>query len=140
VQAYNSPIGQGRVKLKYKSLVGALSVSMVLAGCATKPNEISPSYVSKLEYKDYTCDQLTQEAERVSNRASQAYGLQKKQRRHDQINATVGAVIFWPSLFFIEGDGPQAVEVARLKGQMDAIEQASILKNQKGCKIRFTNS
>jgi hypothetical protein len=46
----------------------------------------------------------------------------------------VGIVLFWPALFFIKGEGASAGEVARLKGEMDAIEQASIRKN---CNIQF---
>lgn len=47
----------------------------------------------------------------------------------------VGLVLFWPTLFFLEGgDGPQAQEYARLKGERDAIERVSI---QKKCGIEF---
>lgn len=82
---------------------------------------------------------MTEEAQRISDRANDAYGLQRKQRSRDQINSTVGVLFFPVSFLFIQGDGPKAVEVARLKGQMDALEQASIVKNQKGCRIKFTN-
>lgn len=43
-------------------------------------------------------------------------------------------VIFWPALFLAQGDGVQAAEVARLKGEMDAIETVS---REKGCGIQF---
>jgi hypothetical protein len=46
----------------------------------------------------------------------------------------VGLVIFWPSLFFIGGDKTNAAQLAQLKGQMDAIQQAS---TQKQCGIQF---
>jgi hypothetical protein len=46
----------------------------------------------------------------------------------------VGVVLFRPALFFIKGDSTTAAEVARLKGEMDPIEQASI---QKKCGIEF---
>ena len=37
----------------------------------------------------------------------------------------VGLVLFWPTLFFLEGgDGAEAAEYARLKGERDALEQA----------------
>ncbi len=40
----------------------------------------------------------------------------------------VGMVLFWPSLFFIKGDGPAAVEFARLQGEMEALEKTAISK------------
>jgi hypothetical protein len=43
-------------------------------------------------------------------------------------------VLFWPAAFFVKGDGQNAAELARLKGEFEAIEQASIQKN---CGIRF---
>lgn len=125
--------------MKFTTAILALSATSILAGCATRPDEITPSYTSKFEYKDYSCDQMTEEAQRISDRANDAYGLQRKQRSRDQINSTVGVLFFPVSFLFIQGDGPKAVEVARLKGQMDALEQASIVKNQKGCRIKFTN-
>ena len=36
--------------------------------------------------------------------------------------------MFWPAAFLVGGDGPMAAELAQLKGQMVAIEQASIQK------------
>ncbi len=40
----------------------------------------------------------------------------------------------WPAAFFVKGDGPAAAELARLKGEFEAIEQASIQKN---CGLKF---
>jgi hypothetical protein len=39
---------------------------------------------------------------------------------------TVGLIVFWPSLFLIDGDNTNTQELARLKGEMDAIESAPI--------------
>ncbi len=47
---------------------------------------------------------------------------------------TVGVVIFWPALFFIGGDKGNAAELGRLKGEMEAVEQAATRKN---CGIQF---
>jgi hypothetical protein len=46
----------------------------------------------------------------------------------------IGMILFWPALFLLDGDEESASEVARLKGEMDAIEQANIQKN---CGIQF---
>lgn len=37
----------------------------------------------------------------------------------------VGLVLFWPALFFLAGDD-QKEELARLKGEYEALEKASI--------------
>jgi hypothetical protein len=87
-----------------------------------------------MQYENWTCRQLAEEAQRVSQRAAIAAGAQDKQRTNDAVATTVGVVIFWPALFFIGGDKQTAAELARLKGEMDAIEQTSIRKN---CGIQF---
>ena len=44
-------------------------------------------------------------------------------------------ILFWPTLFFLEGgDGPQAQEYARLKGERDAIGKVAVVKK---CAIEF---
>lgn len=70
----------------------------------------------------------------MSARASQAMGAQDKKAENDAAAMAVGMILFWPALFFIKGDSETAAEVSRLKGEMEAIEQASIAKN---CGIEF---
>lgn len=106
----------------------------VQAGCATSSSEITAQYVSPIQYQSLTCQQLTAEAERVSRRASQLAGVQDEKSSNDAVATGVGLILFWPSLFFIKGDGQTAAELGRLRGEFDAIEQASIQKN---CGIRF---
>jgi outer membrane murein-binding lipoprotein Lpp len=118
-----------------KKFVGAaVAASILLAGCATNPNQISASYVSSVPYQNYSCEQLATEAQRVSNAAGAATGAQSSQASKDAVMTTVGIVLFWPALFFIGGDKGNASEIARLKGEMNAIEQANITKN---CGIQF---
>lgn len=114
--------------------VGALSGSTLLAGCASNPDNISASYISPVQYDGYSCQQLRAEASRLSVRAAEVTGAQSSKASGDAVAMGVGLVLFWPSLFFIKGDGTTAGEVARLKGEMDAVEQASIAKK---CGIKF---
>ncbi len=115
----------------------AVSLSVGLASCATKPSEIKAAYVSTLAYEDYSCDQLSAEAQRVSERAGEAMGVQKKKADGDAVAVGVGLILFWPALFFIKGNGANESEVARLKGEMDTIEQVSIKKD---CGFQFQKS
>jgi hypothetical protein len=61
-------------------------------------------------------------------------GAQDKRASDDKVATAVGAIVFWPALFFIGGDKGNAAEVGRLKGEMNALEQASIKKN---CAFNF---
>lgn len=110
-----------------------LPLCALLAGCASSSDAIKASYISPLQYQNHTCQQLGAEAERVSRRASEAAGVQDAKRTQDQWATGAAIVIFWPAAFFVGGDGPNAAELARLKGEFEAIEQASIQKN---CNLR----
>jgi S1-C subfamily serine protease len=41
----------------------------------------------------------------------------------------VGLILFWPALFMLKGDGPEQQELAMLKGEYDAVNQAAIRNN-----------
>ena len=117
-----------------KKLFAAASL-VAVASCATPPEEIPAAYVSPIQYQAYTCSQLSQEVARVSRRVSELHGGLKKTAENDSAQMGVGLILFFPALFFLEGgDGPQAAEYARLKGERDALEVVSI---QKDCGIKF---
>lgn len=115
-----------------KFLITPLCVALI--GCASSSSEITPAYVSPIQYQGLTCQQIAQEAERVSQRASQLAGVQDEKSSNDAVAMGVGLVLFWPSLFFIKGDGQTASELARLRGEFEALEQQSIQKN---CGLKF---
>jgi hypothetical protein len=54
-------------------------------------------------------------------RAAQAAGAQDDKRTRDQIAAGAAIIVFWPAAFFVGGDSQTAAELARLKGQMEAM-------------------
>ncbi len=112
----------------------ALGAAMMVAGCATAPDKIQASYVSPILYQNLSCEQLAAEAATVSSRAAQAAGVQSNKAGQDAAVVAVGMIVFWPALFLASGDGAAAADVARLKGEMQAIEDAS---NRKGCGIVF---
>lgn len=111
------------------TITSTIAFALALGACASKPEDIATSYVSPLLYQQYNCDQMRMELARVSRRASELRGTLQKTAKDDQAQVAV-SLIFWPSLFFLEGgDGVQAQEYARLKGERDALEQAAIGKN-----------
>ena len=98
-----------------RSKIALVIAAATLGACAPKSGDIPPSYVSPVLYQNYTCQQLEQEALAVSARA-------------------VEASVAQDNAFALGGDRNTATELASLKGQLVAIEQASIQKN---CGIQF---
>ena len=115
-------------------IITATSLCLLTAACAQNSNEISASYVSPLEYQTYSCSQLRQEATRVSRRAAEMTTAQDQKAQSDAGMTAISLILFWPAAFMIDGDDETAGQLARLKGEMDAIEQANIQKN---CGIQF---
>ncbi|MEZ5790521.1 MAG: hypothetical protein R3D34_06930 [Nitratireductor sp.] len=120
--------------MRKSSIVAVMVSAGMVASCAKSVDKIAAAYVSPLQYEAYDCDQLAAEGARVSRRASEVMGVQQKAAQGDAVAMGVGLVLFWPALFFIKGNGATEAEVARLKGEMETIEQVSI---QKQCGIQF---
>lgn len=113
--------------IKHGRLV-ALAMAVALAGCAQSSDEVSTSYVSPIQYANNDCGQLRAELARVSRQLVQKMRAQDNRADNDAVATGVGMVLFWPALFFIKGDDEHAGELALLKGEFDAIEQAAIDK------------
>ncbi|MDC1214123.1 hypothetical protein N8000_06600 [Rhodospirillales bacterium] len=78
---------------------------------------------------------MTLEATRISNRVNELHSQLEETADNDAAQMGVGLILFWPTLFFLEGgDGPQAQEYAKLKGERDAIEKVAVIKK---CAIEF---
>ena len=114
--------------------LGLAVLAAALAGCASSSADISAAYVSPVQYQQYNCQQLALEAQSVSARAATLSGVQDSQRTKDQVATGVAVVVFWPAAFLVGGDKQAAAELAQMKGQLIAVEQASIAKK---CNIQF---
>jgi hypothetical protein len=117
-----------------RGVTSSIALACCLAACAKGSSEIAASYVSPYQYEPYTCPQLAEEAQRVSRRASEVAGVQDQKATNDAVATTVGVIVFWPALFLMKGNDQQTAELARLRGEMEAIEQVSIRKK---CAIQF---
>ena len=114
--------------------LGIVVLGAALCGCASSSAEITPAYISPVIYQSYSCQQLALEAQAVSTRAASLSGVQDSQRTKDQWTTAAAVVVFWPAAFLVSGDKQTAAELSQMKGQMVAIEQASIVKK---CDIKF---
>lgn len=116
----------------FKRWAGVAGAALIVCGCAKSADEIAPAYVSPLAYQNYNCAQIGEEVHRISVRASELSGIQDEKATTDAVVTTVGVIVFWPALFFIEGDGQNAAELARLKGEYETLQR---IASEKGCKL-----
>ena len=115
-----------------KTVAVCVSTSLVLMGCATSSKDISTAYISPMQYQAYDCEQLSSEAQRVQVRVNQLGGRLDEAASNDKTITGVGMILFWPALFALGGTKQQEAEYSRLKGEYEAVQQASILKKCPG--------
>ena len=99
--------------------------SIFILGCASNSKDIMGTYISPLQYTNYNCNQIREEMSRVQVRATSLGGRIDKSSSNDKALVAT-SIIFWPTLFFIAGDSEKEAEFARLKGELDAVQQAAI--------------
>ncbi len=109
-------------------ILPAIMISLTLAGCASSSSSVGAHYVSPLQYQSYDCDQLEMEYSRISRRVAEVTGRQDDAAARDAVGMGVGLILFWPALFLLAGSD-HADELGRIKGEAEAIEQASIQKS-----------
>jgi hypothetical protein len=112
-----------------KKIICILSIlSIFHLGCASKSKDIQATYVSPLQYQHYDCVQIGQELNRVRMKLSEIAASQDQAANKDAAAMAIGMVVFWPALFFLIG-GDKKEELARLKGEYEALEKLAIEKN-----------
>lgn len=99
-------------------------VTAMLAGCAARPQDIPPTYVSELPYMSATCDQLRDTLLNVNTALGNAASNQVSARANDSL----GVVLIGLPVASMAGKDSTA-QVAILKGHADAIRRAGSAKN-----------
>lgn len=105
-------------------IVGVVAAAAALGACAKSPESISPSYVSEVGYQAWSCQQLSEETLRLSS----AYATAAQQQEKARTNDVVGVILIGLPVSSMSGDNI-APEIARLKGEQEAVRKAMVVKN-----------
>lgn len=116
---------------RVKQAICAVAMLSLIVGCATKPESVAPAYVSHLGYMNLDCQQLGHEQNRIVSALSAAADAQRKARSND----TVGIILLGLPVSSLSGSN-QASNIARLKGELDAIQKALI---EKKCDVEIVS-
>lgn len=111
-------------------LTTTLIAMTALSACATSPEAVAPSYISPSAYSAMSCGRLNMEAQRINSALASATGRQQAKATSDATMTAISLLVFWPAAFFISGDNATTGELARLKGEAQAVTEAAIAK---GC-------
>lgn len=112
------------MNLKITLLLASGLAALVGCSSAPKSSEVSAAYVSTALYQNMSCDQLIAQAESV-RRAIPALEQNVDSHRSNQTGVEVVTwVLFWPAAFLLDKGEAKSGELARAKGEYQAIDLA----------------
>jgi hypothetical protein len=95
--------------------------------------DVKPLPTSPEQFAAWGCQQLDDELDTVQQRAADlAYSVDER-AGNNILALGIGAAVFWPALLAMRSDGPEATELARLKGRFEALNEAG---RRKACPAR----
>ena len=111
--------------------------SIGIISCASPSKEIAAVYVSPIQYEQFSCDQLSQELERLNRKKNSLATSLDEKASNDKGLTAVSVILFWPAAFALGGNQAQEAEYAQLKGRYDAVQQAGV---EKSCNLETTRA
>ena len=97
-----------------------LGLALTVVGCATRPESISASFVSHEKYMGQTCPQLT---DSMADARTKLTNYSKQQDNKANLDAATVFLVLIPASKL---SGDHAGDVAKYKGEVEAIETAQI--------------
>lgn len=102
-----------------------LIASLTIVGCATRPESISASFVSHEKYMGRDCSQLSVDYTNAKSELQKYSGMQDTKANID------AATVFFVLIPASKLAGDHAGDVAKWKGEVEAVETALI---KSGCR------
>ena len=123
-------------------LISMLGGCLLIQGCATSSNGVSSSYASSLKYADNTCKQLVIEQEEINIILAQKSATLDGYARKDKL-ITPFVIVSYGLLYGMYSGKEADVlssEIARLKGETEAVSRVLRQKNCNAADIKETQT
>jgi hypothetical protein len=78
-----------------RKIIFLFAVTVSFTGCAASAKNVSPLYVSTIQYQHYNCDQTERELTGCSLTEQEVAGQQGRGANKDGWGTGVGMVMFW---------------------------------------------
>ena len=106
----------------FNKIILASSIAILLGACATRPEGISASYVSHEKYTGADCIRLATQMSDSRAELAKVFEMQNSKATGDAWG------VFLLGIPFSQLSGDHAGDVARWKGEVEAVETAQIKK------------
>jgi len=106
----------------------ALALAAWLAGCATSSVNIVPKPGDPAAYASWDCERIFDASDVVRHQAVDVAYAVDSQVGSNLVALSLGVTMFWPALLAMRPDGPEAAELADLKGRDAALRAAAALR------------
>ena len=114
-----------------KRLILPAIAGLLMGACATNPDKITATPLSPNTWRGLDCHQLASEHNRLALEIN-TRKVQLADRANTDTWQAVGGFFVIVPWFFLDGDGTEAEEYARMKGQLQAVKSAAV---QNGCSL-----
>jgi len=97
----------------------------LLSGCATRSVDVKPLQANPADFASWGCPRIDDELDRVQQRATDVAYAVDARIGNNILALGLGVTVFWPALLALRPDGPEATELAQLKGRYEALRLAA---------------
>ncbi len=112
------------------STAGAAAAALALvSACASRSGEIAAKPADPAHYAAWPCERLVDETDAVQQQAADVAYAVDSRAGNNIIALGLGITVFWPALLAMRPDGPEAAELAALKGRFEALRSAARAKD-----------
>jgi hypothetical protein len=106
-----------------KKLLTLVALTSMIVGCATRPESISASYVSHEKYSGKDCTTLSLDMSNARSELAKFSSMQDSKANMD------AATVFFVLIPASKLSGDHAGDVAKWKGEVEAVETALVKAN-----------
>ena len=105
-----------------------ICLASLVGGCATPSADIVPKPGNPAAYASWDCERIFGESDLVRHQAVDVAYAVDSRVGSNLVALGLGVTMFWPALLAMRPDGPEAVELADLKGRDAALRTAAALR------------
>lgn len=107
------------------TLLATALATLLATGCATRAVDVLAKPTDPATYTSWHCERLFDEIDSVQYQAADVAYAVDSVAGANMVALGLGVMVFWPALLAMQPDGPEAAQLAELKGRFEALRSAA---------------